>query len=161
MTRLRRRRVRERFELGGVSFELLHLGPSPAPDDLVVIVPPDGVSFTGDIAYDGRLPFVGEDADIDSWLAALDRLQAIEVHMMVPGHGRAVTAPQPMIAATRRYLASLRAAMLDAVIRFEPFDAAYAAVDWSAFVGRPTFAAANRLNAYNTYLQMEAASLRR
>ena len=36
-----------------------------------------------------------------------------------------------------------------------PFDEAYKATDWSAFEHLPLFAAANRMNAYNTYLLME------
>jgi hypothetical protein len=37
----------------------------------------------------------------------------------------------------------------------EPFDEAYARVDWSRFEHLPLFRAANRMNAYNTYLLME------
>jgi hypothetical protein len=37
----------------------------------------------------------------------------------------------------------------------QPFDEAYAATDWSAFESLPLFRAANRMNAYNTYLLME------
>jgi hypothetical protein len=37
----------------------------------------------------------------------------------------------------------------------EPFDEAYARTDWSRFSGLPLFQAANRINAYNTYLLME------
>lgn len=36
-----------------------------------------------------------------------------------------------------------------------PFDEAYKATDWSAFEHLPLFGAANRMNAYNTYLLME------
>ena len=37
----------------------------------------------------------------------------------------------------------------------EPFDEAYARVNWSRFEHLPLFRAANRMNAYNTYLLME------
>ena len=37
----------------------------------------------------------------------------------------------------------------------EPFEEAYARVDWSRFENVPLFKAANRMNAYNTYLLME------
>jgi len=40
----------------------------------------------------------------------------------------------------------------------EPFDDAYLATDWSRFDGLPLFKAANRMNAYNTYLLMEHQS---
>ena len=35
-----------------------------------------------------------------------------------------------------------------------PFDEAYAGTDWSRFEALPLFRAANRMNAYNTYLLM-------
>jgi hypothetical protein len=40
-----------------------------------------------------------------------------------------------------------------------PFDEAYQAVDWSGFADLPAFAEANRRNAYQVYLSMEAESL--
>jgi hypothetical protein len=42
-----------------------------------------------------------------------------------------------------------------------PFDEAYAAVDWSRFEKVPAFAAANRINAYGTYLGLEQEALRK
>ena len=49
-------------------------------------------------------------------------------------------------------VASLRA---EAAKAMEPFDEAYAKTDWSRFEHLPLFRAANRMNAYNTYLLME------
>jgi hypothetical protein len=48
-----------------------------------------------------------------------------------------------------------------AVQDFVPFEEAYAATDWSAFSHLPAFEAANRRNAYNTYLLMERELLAR
>ena len=56
---------------------------------------------------------------------------------------------------TRDYLRFLRSAMGEAVRKLEPFEQAYAATDWSRFEAIPMFGAANRMNAYNTYLLME------
>jgi len=36
-----------------------------------------------------------------------------------------------------------------------PFDEAYKATDWSPYRHMPLFDAANRMNAYNTYILME------
>ena len=36
-----------------------------------------------------------------------------------------------------------------------PFDEAYQATDWTHYAHLPLFGAANRMNAYNVYLQME------
>jgi len=42
-----------------------------------------------------------------------------------------------------------------------PFEDAYAKTDWSRFEKVPAFAAANRVNAYGTYLLMERELLAR
>jgi hypothetical protein len=46
-----------------------------------------------------------------------------------------------------------------AVEEFVPFDEAYANVDWSAFEMMPAFEEANRRNAYQVYLSIEAETL--
>ena len=46
-----------------------------------------------------------------------------------------------------------------AVEDFVPFEEAYAKADWSRFEKVPAFDAANRVNAYGTYLLMERESL--
>jgi len=56
---------------------------------------------------------------------------------------------------TRDYLAYLRKTMGAAARDMEPFEEAYARTDWSRFEHLPLFKAANRMNAYNTYLLME------
>ena len=47
-----------------------------------------------------------------------------------------------------------------AVDEFEPFDAVYADTVWSEFSELPDFDEANRRNAYQVYLSMEAELLR-
>ena len=49
----------------------------------------------------------------------------------------------------------LRESMRKAAADMTPFDEAYAATDWSRYEAMPLFKAANRMNAYNTYLLME------
>jgi hypothetical protein len=45
--------------------------------------------------------------------------------------------------------------MGEAARNLEPFEEAYRRADWSRFEKLPLFEAANRMNAYNTYLLME------
>ena len=86
-----------------------------------------------------------------------DRLLAFDAKVIVPGHGPASTEARQDIQLTRDYLAYLRQAMGAAARDMTPFDEAYQATDWSAFAHLPLFGAANRMNAYNTYLLMEHA----
>ncbi len=148
------------FALGGVHFQLRHVGPAHSAEDLAMYVVEDGVLYAGDLVFKGRVPFVG-DADSRLWLASLDRLIALKPRVLVPGHGEASTEPLADLALTRDYLAYLREAMGRAVAELLPFEEAYLATDWSRYESLPAFAEANRVNAYNTYLLMEREALSR
>ncbi|MFN6961948.1 MAG: MBL fold metallo-hydrolase [Rhodocyclaceae bacterium] len=148
------------FKLGGLTFALRHVGPAHSPEDLALFVVEDGVLFSGDLVFQGRVPFVGE-ADSKAWLAALDRLLAMKPRVMVPGHGPASRSPREDLTLTRDYLADLRAKMGRAVADFVPFDEAFEAADWSRWQSLPAYREAHRRNAYNTYLLMERESLGR
>jgi glyoxylase-like metal-dependent hydrolase (beta-lactamase superfamily II) len=140
--------------LGGTRFVLRPVGPSHTPEDLVIYLPASGVLFSGDLVFRGRIPFVGQ-ADSKGWIAGIDRLLALAPKIIVPGHGPASTEPQADLTLTRDYLQFLRSSMGAAARNMDPFEAAYAATDWSRFAKLPLFQAANRMNAYNTYLLME------
>jgi glyoxylase-like metal-dependent hydrolase (beta-lactamase superfamily II) len=146
------------FSLGGVDVDVVYMGPAHAPDDVIVVVRQEQAIFCGDIIISGRVPFVGE-ADSRRWLGTIDRLIALKPVLMVPGHGPVSRDPARDLAFTRDYLRYLRARMGQAVADMVPFEEAYAATDWSAYARVPAFDAANRINAYGTYLLMEKESL--
>ncbi len=147
------------FELGGVRFQVRHVGPAHSPEDLALYVENDGVLYAGDLIFRGRIPFVG-DADSAQWLAALERLIALQPRILVPGHGGATDDPLADLTLTRDYLKFLRAEMGRAVADMLSFDEAYDSVDWGDYRYMPAFQEANRRNAYNTYLLMEKESLK-
>ena len=142
------------FELGGIRFEALQVGPAHTAEDLAVFFPGEGVLFAGDLVFRGRVPYVGV-ADSRRWIESLDRLLALPAQVIVPGHGPHSTRPRDDLRLTRDYLAYLRQTMGAAAKQMTPFDEAYAATDWSRFEALPLFRQANRMNAYNTYLLME------
>lgn len=146
------------FALGGLNFDLVYMGPAHAPDDLVVIVREDQVLYSGDILFSGRIPFVGN-ADTRRWLATMEKLIALGPKTMVPGHGAVSRDPVAELALTRDYLRHLRATMGKAVEDLLSFEEAYKNADWSRYARMPAFEAANRINAYGTYLLMERESL--
>jgi glyoxylase-like metal-dependent hydrolase (beta-lactamase superfamily II) len=146
------------FKLGGLTFRIRHVGPAHSPEDVALFVVEDGVLFSGDLVFKGRVPFIG-DADSRAWLAALDRLLALKPRTMVPGHGAASRTPRADLALTRDYLADLRTKMGKAVADFIAFDEAFETTDWSRWKLLPAYEEAHRRNAYNTYLLMERESL--
>ena len=146
------------FVLGGVRFDIVHLGPAHSPDDVIIIVGDSGVIFSGDILFTGRIPFVGE-ADSKRWLETFSKLLETKPRIMITGHGAPSRDPAKDMTLTRDYLRYLREAMGKAVEEFVHFDEAYVKTDWSRFAKVPAFDAANRINAYGTYLLMEKESL--
>ena len=150
--------ARETFQLGDVSFTVSPVGAAHSDADLTLYVEPDRVLFSGDILFEGRVPFLG-DANSANWLEVLERIETQQLVALVPGHGALAKDPNQAISTMRRYLSYLRETMGAAVQDFVPFDEAYAAADWSEFEHLPAFAEANRRNAYQVYLSMEAESL--
>lgn len=147
------------FELGGVHFNIRHVGPAHSDEDLAMLVKEDRVLFAGDLVFKGRVPFVGE-ADSKAWLNSLDKLIALKPRVLVPGHGAASTTPLKDLTLTRDYLNFVRSEMGKAVDDLVAFDEAYARTDWSKYKNMPAFEEANRPNAYNTYLLMEQEKLK-
>ena len=148
------------FKMGGLHFDLTYVGPAHSSEDMAMIVREEGVLYSGDMVFKGRVPYVGN-ADSKAWLNALGRLLELKPKIMVPGHGKASTDATADLAFTRDYLLYLRNAMGTAVANMEPFEEAYAKTSWQQFEHLPAFQEANRVNAYNTYLLMESEALQR
>jgi len=145
------------FTLGGIDFELISLGSTHSQGDLMLRVKPDEVLFSGDLVFEGRIPFVaGSNPDV--WMERLIKFDASSVKYVVPGHGGSSANPVQALQFTRDYLSYLHDTMQQAVENLTPFDEAYSNVDWSSYKDLPAFQA-NRMNAYFVYLKLEALSM--
>ncbi|MCK5394514.1 MAG: MBL fold metallo-hydrolase [Gammaproteobacteria bacterium] len=146
------------FKLGGITFTINYMGKAHSDGDLTLLVEPDKVLFSGDIIFEGRIPFVGS-ADSKKWLDTLTRLETGGLSVLIPGHGPASNNPKETISLTRRYLAYLRKVLGEGIEDLTPFEEVYADADWSEFKDLPAFSEGNRINAYQVYLSMEAELL--
>ena len=144
-----------KLNIGGVEFLVSRVGPAHAPEDLLVFIPSEGVLFAGDLVFRGRIPFVGN-ADSKGWLKALDEFEKFKPKVVIPGHGPQSVNPIEDIRFTREYLRYLRESMTESAVNMDPFEEAYKQTDWSEYEGMPLFRAANRMNAYNVYLSIQA-----
>ena len=142
------------FEHAGVKFTLNVLGAAHSEGDLTLYIEPDRVLFSGDIIFEGRVPYLG-DANTKTWLETLQKMEVGKLAALIPGHGPAAKNPNQAISATRNYLQKIRSVMGKAVINLDDFAEVYAATDWSEFEKLPAFEEANRRNAYQVFLSME------
>jgi cyclase len=95
--------------IGGREVRFTEVGPAHTPGDLIVHVPDVGVVFAADVVFVGVFPvmWAGPTAN---WLAALDRIAALDPAAIVPGHGPVCGLDE--IATLRDHLAWIDAAAL-------------------------------------------------
>lgn len=81
-----------RLELtvGGKRVELIQVGPAHTKGDVIAYLPDQRVVFTGDILFVGSHPVMWE-GPVANWMAACDRLLALDADVVVPGHGPVTT----------------------------------------------------------------------
>jgi cyclase len=72
--------------VGNKRVELIEVGPAHTKGDVIVHVPADRVVYTGDILFIGGHPVVWE-GPVSNWIAACERIEAMDVDAIVPGHG--------------------------------------------------------------------------
>ncbi len=80
------------LSVDGKDVHLIEVGPAHTRGDILIHVPSARVVFTGDILFVGGHPIVWE-GPVANWVAALDRILAMDVETVVPGHGPIVGPP--------------------------------------------------------------------
>lgn len=148
----------ESFTLGDTKFTMSLLGSAHSQGDMTLYVENDKVLFSGDIIFEGRIPFLGN-ANTKNWLETLIKFETDNISALIPGHGPHAKEPSKAITLTRHYLETVRQAMSDAVDELQPFDEAYAEADWSVFEKLPAFEAGHRRNVYQVFLSIEEEQL--
>ena len=74
------------ISVGGREVDITDLGPAHTHSDSVIFVADARVVFTGDLVFVDGTP-ISWAGPIDNWLAACDRICALDVDIVVPGHG--------------------------------------------------------------------------
>jgi cyclase len=74
------------LNVGGRAVKLIEVGPAHTRGDLLVYVPDAKVLYSGDIVFNASTPVMWA-GPVENYLAALDRILAMEVETVVPGHG--------------------------------------------------------------------------
>jgi cyclase len=74
------------LKVGGKTVRLIELGPAHTRGDTVALVPEDRVVFTGDLLFNEGTPIAWA-GPVSNWVRACDRILAMDVDVVVPGHG--------------------------------------------------------------------------
>jgi hypothetical protein len=99
------------FKLEGQRLHAVEVGHTDTDDTTVLHVPSIGLVVAGDVAYNGVHQYLLESADggIESWLAALDTVAALQPRVVIAGHKNKDLADDPaVIDQTRQYLLDAR-----------------------------------------------------
>ena len=108
------------MRVGDKEVRVFEVGPAHTRGDVLVHSVADRVVFTGDILFIDGTPIMWAGPG-DNWIRACERIEAMDVDVVVPGHGP-IVGPEGA-AAVREYLTYIRD---EARIRF---DAGWAAAD--------------------------------
>ena len=90
------------LRVGDHTFHCLHT-PGHTPGQIAVHVPEERTVFTGDTIFSGCQTWLMT-SNVDQWIASLDRIRALDVDRVVPGHGPVTT---------KKYVDSQRATLLE------------------------------------------------
>jgi glyoxylase-like metal-dependent hydrolase (beta-lactamase superfamily II) len=74
------------LRVGDRVVELIEVGPAHTRGDTVLYLPEERVLFAGDILFKDAHPLVWH-GPVSKWISACDRLLAMDVETVVPGHG--------------------------------------------------------------------------
>jgi glyoxylase-like metal-dependent hydrolase (beta-lactamase superfamily II) len=97
----------EEFDLEGHEVRVIETGHTDNPDSTVLWLPNLGLIAAGDVVYNATYPYLSETTSLSrlSWIAELERLNALEPQYVVSGHkDPALGDPPSDIAATIQYL---------------------------------------------------------
>ena len=72
--------------VGDKQVELIEVGPAHTAGDVLVHVPAEKTVFTGDILFIDGTPIIWA-GPVSNWVKACDRIMAMDVESIVPGHG--------------------------------------------------------------------------
>ena len=141
------------IELGGERIELLNLGPTHSPGDIIVWLPSRKLVISGDMAFHQRMLPLFEHTDSAAWIETWDRFAALGAEVVIPGHG-GPTDMETVTKYTRDYLVYLRAQVGEVIENGGSLQEAYE-IDQSPYLHLPTAEFLAKRNAGQVFQSME------
>lgn len=86
----------QRLTIGGHALRALHT-PGHAADHLAFLLEEERALFSGDLIVGEGTVVIGRDGELDEYLASLASLLPLDLRLILPGHGPAITDPRARI----------------------------------------------------------------
>ena len=142
------------FNLGGLEFHVLHLGPAHGPGDTQVWLPQLSLMVAGDMAFHERMLPIFENTCTKCWLETWDKKFApLNATYVIPGHGHPTNMAQ-VTRFTRNYLLDLRSKILEVLENDGDLAEAFY-VDQERWRSLDTFEELAKRNAGRVFEEME------
>ena len=142
------------FNLGGLEFHVLHLGPAHGPGDTQVWLPQLSLVIAGDMAFHERMLPIFENTCTKCWLETWDKKFApLNATYVIPGHGHPTNMAQ-VTRFTRNYLIDLRSKILEVLENDGDLAEAFY-VDQERWRSLDTFEELAKRNAGRVFEEME------
>jgi len=139
--------------LGGKSVELIYLGRSHSDNMIVMHFPAERALFTVDFVSVNRLPYMGlSDAYFPDWIDAVEKVEAMDFDILVPGHGPLGTKADAT--AHREYLQALYDAVLDGARKGQSLDDMKKSITLDGFNAMGMYGKWRELNIEGMYRQV-------
>ena len=139
--------------LGGIRIEVLHLGPTHSPGDIVVWLPSKKLVISGDVAFHERLLPIFEYTDTDGWINTWAAFLALGADVVIPGHGTPTDYSQ-VTKYTRNYLQYMRSEVIRIIDNGGELQDAYN-IDQRKYSYLDTYFELSRQNAGRIFREME------
>ena len=142
------------FNLGGLEFHVLHLGPAHGPGDTQVWLPQLSLMIAGDMAFHERMLPIFENTCTKCWLKTWDeKFAPLNATYVIPGHGHPTNMAQ-VTRFTRNYLLDLRAKVSEVLDNGGDLTEAFY-VDQERWRSLDTFEELAKRNAGRVFEEME------
>jgi glyoxylase-like metal-dependent hydrolase (beta-lactamase superfamily II) len=144
------------LRLGGRTIVVTHPGAAHTAGDLMVWLPKERVLFAGDLLVEDGVTMV-VDGSARALRRALDVIDSLNPHVVVPGHGAIPRSPGALVVRTRTYITDLEAQMRDAVEHGVPMQRALAPLPPPDEKRPVSLNSRRRRNAARVYVEEEHA----
>jgi glyoxylase-like metal-dependent hydrolase (beta-lactamase superfamily II) len=133
------------IELGGTILELRHVGRNHSDNSIVMRFPKERLLFAVDFIPVNSVAFRNfPDAYLDDWITSLERVEAMDFDVLVPGHGP--LGDKTHVTAFRNYMQALRAEVLKLSREGVPLESQMQAIQLPRYQGFTGYQESLRLN---------------